>query len=86
VNSLQATSYYTTGVSVKSYSDNTLNTPAKMIWGSESYCDTKYWSSKTDCNGVATPWGYGKITDFVTGEKGSVRAWHFLADEKADVT
>ena len=75
-------------MTVKSYTDNTKNTAAKIVWALQSECDVKYWTSaKLDaCNGVATPWGYGAITQYSAQTKGSVRAWHFLADYQTDIT
>jgi hypothetical protein len=61
----------------------------KIVWGASSSCDTKYWATSTGCNGVATPWGLGAITQYTAGPpivKGSLRAWHFLADKGADIS
>ena len=41
---------------------------------------------------MAAPWGFSKITDYAAATantrvvKGSVRAWHWLADKDADRT
>jgi len=41
---------------------------------------------------MAAPWGFSKITDYAVATantsvvKGSVRAWHWLADKDADRT
>lgn len=64
----------------------TVNSVSKIVWGSTSSCDTKYWANANGCNGIAAPWGLGPVTQFVAGSKGSVRAWHFLADSGADIT
>lgn len=74
---------------VTDYVDNTKNTASKIAWGSEASCDSTYWVTSTGCNGAATPWGLSAITNYAAAGagaevKGSVRAWHFLADAGAD--
>lgn len=49
-------------------------------------------ATSTGCYGMAAPWGFSKITDYAAASgslsevKGSVRAWHWLADKDADRT
>lgn len=86
VSAVQASSVYTSGLSVKSYTDMTKNTVAKIVWGSQSTCDTRYWMTNNGCQGVASPWGFSDITSYSASTKGSVRAWHFLADQYADAS
>lgn len=61
-----------------------------MVWNTPLTCDTNKWESATACNGVSRPWGYNKITNYnpttTPVTKGSIRAWHFLADVGADLT
>jgi|688.fasta_scaffold502401_2 hypothetical protein len=65
VNTVLAKSVYPSGLKVTDYVDNTKNTASKIVWGSESSCDSTYWVTATGCNGAATPWGLNSIINYV---------------------
>lgn len=81
------------GLTVKDYKDNTKNTAAKIVWGATASCDANYWVTATGCQGSAVPWGLNTAVAYVAPlttptvvaeVKGSLRAWHFLADKGAN--
>ena len=90
VETVTAKSVYPSGLTVKDYVDNTKNTATKIVWGSESSCDSTYWvTASTGCNGAAIPWGLNTIVNYAAAGanpevKGSLRAWHFLSDKGVD--
>lgn len=61
------------------------------IFGAAKKCDATKWINPNGCFGMADPWGLTDITDFKTIDStnkvyGHVRAWKWLADDKADMS
>ena len=78
------------GVTITSYSTaQASDAVAALTWeATAKECDPTKWDPATACHGVDLPWASGAFADYnsVGPVKGSVRAWHFLAEKNADVT
>jgi hypothetical protein len=78
------------GATIASYATAPTSAGATILtWETTAKeCDTAKWDPATACYGVDLPWASGAFTDYnsVGPVKGSVRAWHFLAEKNADVT
>ena len=78
------------GATIASYATAPTTAAATILtWETTAKeCDTAKWDPATACYGVDLPWASGAFTDYnsVGPVKGSVRAWHFLAEKNADVT
>ena len=61
VDALTFTSTYTTGLSVKSWTNVVTINIYNLSWGKTETCDTTKWADANACNGVGNPWGYGTI-------------------------
>ena len=62
VDELKFTSIYTTGLSVKSWTNTATNSIYDLSWAKTAEtCDTTKWADANACNGVGNPWGYGTI-------------------------
>ena len=90
-NVVTASSIYPSGLIVKDYTTLSKNTPAKIVWGSTSVCNSNYWKTTIGCQGAAVPWGLNAVVNYTpagasAAVNGSLRAWHFLGDSGADKT
>lgn len=84
---MKATSTYTTGLSVKSWTSVSANSIYDLSWGTTETCDLAKWADANACNGVGKPWGFTAIKAYVSStDKGAVRAWHFFAERGQDRT
>ena len=86
-----ARSFTYTAPTVTNYTVGTAQTGVAIAWGSEVVCGSTF-ATGVYCGGLAEPWGFGTITDYVaavtsTGAAavpGYVRAYHYLGDAPSD--